>query len=93
MKKNLAYASIVAFGLAFVLNLLFITDVMTYVAVQVGSCVVALAITTHSIVFYKRKDSPIYWKNWKKNPIIALSFCVLSLAFIITLTVALFSRV
>jgi hypothetical protein len=65
---------------------------MTFVAVQVGACAVALAVIIHTIADYKKKDSPVYYRNWKKNPIVALSFCVLSLAFIVTLTVAVFGR-
>ena len=93
MNKNLAYAVIVALGLAVLLNLLYIIDIMAFFTVQIGCCAVALAFIMHTIVFYKKTDSPIFYKNWKKNQITALFYCVLAFSFIVTLTVAVFSTV
>ena len=91
MKKMYVYAYFLAAGLAAILNFLFITDVLGFVAVQIGGCAVAVPILMGSTSYHKEKDSPVYYKNWKKNPITAILFCAVSFAFITTLAIAVFS--
>ena len=91
MKSSL-YTLIESFGIASVLSILFVVGIASFTWVQIGGYAVALSGLLFTFVTYRKKDSPVYWRNWKKNPMTALLFCVFALAFISTLIIALFSR-
>jgi len=90
-RNKYVYAYFVAVALAVTLNILHIVAVIGFVAVQIGGCTVALTILINLVPFRKEKDSPVDYRNWKKNPLLAVVFCVLSLAFIVSLAIAVFS--
>jgi len=96
MKKNNLFVTIVLLIIVIstVLNLLYISEIVNFRWIQIGGYAILLSILSNMIIYRgKRGPSPFYWKNWKQKPLTAVLFLGSYSAFVITLAIALYSRV